>query len=58
MFTKGQIVKGKVYGVFVVLGHKDICGERYNVLKAVHPDDHTVRFRGQLCLPDDALEAV
>lgn len=57
MFTKGQIVKGKVMGVFVVLGHKVVGGEPMVVVKPVNPADHTQVGRGQLCLPADALVA-
>lgn len=55
MFTKGQIVKGKVMGVFVVLGHKVVGGEPMVVVKPVNPADHSQVGRGQLCLPADAL---
>ena len=41
MFTKGQIVKGRVVGVFVVMGHKVVGGEPMVVVKPVNPADHT-----------------
>lgn len=55
MFTKGQIVKGKVTGVFVVMGLKTVGGEPMVVVKGVNPDNHSQRAPGQICLPADAL---
>jgi len=58
MFTKGQIVKGKVMGVFVVVGFKTVAGEPMVALKPVNPNDHSQVGRGQLCLPADSLIAL
>ncbi len=58
MFQKGQIVKGVVAGVFVVLGTKVIGGEQMIAVKPVNPADHSQVGSGQLCLPADKLIAV
>ena len=58
MFTKGQIVKGAVLGVFVVVGHKVVGGEPMVIVKAVNPDNHAQVGRGQFCLPADKLVAL
>lgn len=55
MFTKGQIVKGINYGVFVVVGFKTVAGESMVMVKGVNPADHSQVCRGQLCLPVEAL---
>ena len=56
MFEVNQIVKGKRAGVFVVLGFREIGGERYAQLKAVNPADHTKVAAGELALPLTAIE--
>jgi len=57
MFTKGQIVKGKVTGVFVVVGHKMVGGEAMVILKAVNPANHSQVGRGYVYLPTTVLVA-
>ena len=57
-FKKGQIVKGKVLGTFLVMGHKMVGGMPMVVVKEVNPADHNQVGRGQLCLPAEALVAV
>lgn len=55
MFKTNQIVRGKVCGVFVVLGERTVGGESGYQLKEVNPKDHTQTAPGELFLTADAL---
>lgn len=57
MFDVNEIVKGKRAGVFVIVGFRDIGGERYAQVKEVHPVTHEPA-RGEFALPVDALRKV
>ena len=58
MFSINQIVKGKRAGTFVILGFRDIGGERYAQVKPVNPANHAEHGKGEMALPSDALEAL
>jgi hypothetical protein len=58
MFSKGQIVKGNIMGVFIVVGFKTVAGEPMIVVKEVNPANHSQVGRGQLCLPASKLVAL
>lgn len=55
-FSTNQIVKGKVCGVFVVLGETTVAGEPMYVVKPVNHADLSQVGRGELCLPADSLK--
>ena len=50
-FKVGEVVKGRVCGVFRVRGFRTVGSVEMLVLKEVHPDDHSVEAKGTLCLP-------
>jgi|TARA_R110000868_G_scaffold350752_1_gene612095 hypothetical protein len=55
MFTTNQIVRGKVAGVFVILGFRiGADGERWAMLKAYNEVTGKT-YRGGLSLPESAL---
>jgi len=56
-FQVNQIVRGKVAGVFVILGFRVLGGEDYAQLKSVNPNDHTKTQPGELALPLTAIES-
>lgn len=54
-FSVNQIVKGHKAGTFVILGFREIGGEKWAQLKAVNPENHAQVSRGELALPLDCL---
>lgn len=52
-----QIVKGKKAGSFVILGFREIGGERYAQVKCYNPETGTVAD-GEFALPLSAIDAV
>jgi len=58
-FNTNQIVKGINAGYFVILGTRNIAGEKMYECKEVNPANFTQTAPGLICLPEDALtEAV
>ena len=57
-YTTNQIVKGKVAGMFVILGFRMIGGEEYAQLKEVNPNNHAQTAPGEIALPLNAIEAI
>lgn len=49
-----QIVKGKVAGFFVILGEREIAGEKMYQVKPYNPETGKAG-RGEMCLPAEAL---
>lgn len=56
-FQINDIVKGRVAGTFKVIGHKNIAGEAFVMLKTYDPATNTVG-RGKLALQPEDLVAV
>jgi hypothetical protein len=56
-FSINQIVKGKVAGLFIILGFRTIAGEAVAVLKAMNPANHNEFAPGEVTLPLDAIIA-
>jgi predicted RecA/RadA family phage recombinase len=54
-FQVGQVVRGAVAGVFVILKLTTEDGQPAARVQAVNPNDHTQRARGSLVLPFSAL---
>ena len=57
-FSDNQIVKGKIAGTFVVLGHYQDGHDTMYVLKAVNPDNHAETAAGELHLPEHCLTEI
>lgn len=59
-FRVNQIVDGKVYGTFIILGFRTDLGngELYAQLKTVNPKNFTETGLGELSLPVSALKEV
>ena len=51
----GHIYRGRVAGVFVVLGFRQVCGETLVQVKPVDPTDHSRTLPGEIALPPGAL---
>jgi hypothetical protein len=56
-FSINQIVKGKVAGLFIILGFRTIAGESMADLKAINPVNHNEFAPGEVTLPLDAIIA-
>ncbi len=56
-FSINQIVKGKVYGVFVIIGFRQIAGEWFVQAKIVNPKDHSQTGIGELAMSFDSIKA-
>jgi hypothetical protein len=54
-FITNQIVKGKVAGLFIILGFRTIAGEAMADLKAINPANHEEFAPGEVTLPLDAI---
>ena len=57
MFNLNQIVKGKKAGFFVIIGFREIGGEKYAQLKSVNPNNYAQTAHGELALPLTAIDA-
>ena len=55
MFAVNEIVRGKVAGVFVVLGFRVIAGEQLVQVKPVNPNNLAQAGAGEMALSADAL---
>lgn len=55
-FSINQIVKGKVCGVFVILGFHKAGYVDYVILKEVNPCNHAEHGVGEIRLPIDVIE--
>lgn len=58
MFQVNQIVKGRVFGTFVILAFRTVGGEKGAQVKAVNPDNHSETQPGEFFLPFDALRTL
>lgn len=56
-FSINQIVKGKITGLFVILGFRTIAGETVADLKEINPANHNEFAPGEVTLPLDAIIA-
>ncbi len=57
MYSINQIVRGKNYGVFVILGFLRLSdGTEAAQLKELNPDNLTQHAPGELRLPLDAIQ--
>lgn len=56
-FQVNQIVKGKVSGIFVIVGFREINGESYAQVKRYNPETGEAG-RGEFALPVECLEEV
>ena len=52
-----QIVKGKVAGFFVILGEREVAGEKLYQVKPYNPATGKTG-RGEMALPAEALVAI
>lgn len=58
-FKVNQIVKGKVVGVFVILGFRNDLGtETHAQVKCVNPKNYSETSQGEFSLPLSALEEI
>ena len=56
-FSINQIVKGKVAGLFIILGFRTIAGEEVADLKEMNPANHNEFAPGEVTLPLDCIVA-
>lgn len=56
-FSLNQIVKGKVAGMFVIIGFREIAGEQYAQVKR-YCQETASAMPGEFALPLSALEEV
>jgi hypothetical protein len=56
MFAINQIVRGKVAGVFVVVGKGFVMGALHYSVKAVNPDNLAETAPGEMLFSEDMLK--
>lgn len=55
MYSVNQIVKGRLAGVFVILGFRTIAGEKGVQVKSVNPANYAETAKGEIFLSLDAI---